>query len=110
MDELRRTLNDLANKAIADRNFLTLEMDRTYKFSPLTDVLALNSVYQMLQEKAVAWEYVQWQSEATLVVAHADPVFSAHRTEFHELEKVYLPSEKDIRRSEHQYWKGYFPG
>jgi 1-phosphatidylinositol-3-phosphate 5-kinase len=58
MDELRLTLNDRANKAIADRNLLIANMDIAYKLSPKTDVLALNSVYQVLQEKAVAWEYV----------------------------------------------------
>jgi 1-phosphatidylinositol-3-phosphate 5-kinase len=55
---LRCALNDLADKAIADRDSVILLMDRTYKESPMTDVLALNSVYQVLQEKAVAWEYV----------------------------------------------------
>jgi hypothetical protein len=55
---LRCALNDLADKAIADRDSVILLMDRTYKESSMTDVLALNSVYQVLQEKAVAWEYV----------------------------------------------------
>lgn len=58
IEELRSILNDRANKAIVDRNSLIATMDRAYKLSPMTDVLALNSVYQALQEKAVSWEYV----------------------------------------------------
>lgn len=97
MDELRSTLNDRAAKATADRDFLIANMDRAYKLSPKTDVLALNTVYQALQEKAVAWEYVlEFLLDS---YAGTDHAICVCRTEFHDLEKVYLPSEKDIRRS-----------
>ncbi|KAJ9100526.1 hypothetical protein QFC21_003569 [Naganishia friedmannii] len=85
MDSLRAKLNALADKANENRQSLISHMNATYKLSPMTDVLALNAVYQVLQEKAVAWE-----------------------TEFHELEKIYLPSEKDIRRMTATHLKRLF--
>ncbi|KAJ9108261.1 hypothetical protein QFC19_002509 [Naganishia cerealis] len=85
MDSLRSKLNALADKANEHRESLVSHMNQTYKLSPMTDVLALNSVYQVLQEKAVAWE-----------------------AEFQELEKVYLPSEKDIRRMTATHLKRLF--
>jgi 1-phosphatidylinositol-3-phosphate 5-kinase len=56
MDPLRSKLNALADKANEDRESLISHMNTTYKLSPMTDVLALNAVYQLLQENAVAWE------------------------------------------------------
>ncbi|KAJ9122292.1 hypothetical protein QFC22_001713 [Naganishia vaughanmartiniae] len=61
MDSLRSKLNALADKANENRESLISLMNATYKQSPMTDVLALNAVYQVLQEKAVAWEMVSGQ-------------------------------------------------
>lgn len=72
---LKSKLDEAVGRAQEDCQAVFKEIDRTYKLTAVTDLLALNPVYQELQEKVVHWD-----------------------NELQELEKTYLPSEKDIRR------------
>jgi 1-phosphatidylinositol-3-phosphate 5-kinase len=46
----------MLSRAVADREELVNLLNRTYKLSPMTDVLALNTVLRTLQDKVVQWE------------------------------------------------------
>lgn len=61
-------------------------LNRTYKLTPMTDVLALNSVLRALQDKVVQWD-----------------------NEFAEVEKSFMPSEKDLKRMTATHLKKLFP-
>ena len=87
VEELRRTLSSMSEAAMVDRQSIEEELDRTYKLSSATDVLVLNSVYLALQDKVVQWD-----------------------VEFQDLEKQYLPSEKDIRHMTATHLKRLFAG
>ncbi|EIW66777.1 hypothetical protein TREMEDRAFT_34462 [Tremella mesenterica DSM 1558] len=71
---LRVSLQTLLSKAVTDREEMVNLLNRTYKLTPLTDVLALNAVLRALQDKVVHWDQ-----------------------EFTDLEKSFMPSEKDLR-------------
>ena len=87
IEGLRTNLSQLADSVSSDRSLIENDLDRTYRLSPNTDVLALNSVYRALQDKVVQWD-----------------------TEFQELEKKYLPSEQDIKRMTVSHLKRLFAG
>jgi 1-phosphatidylinositol-3-phosphate 5-kinase len=75
MEKLGMQAEQLIERAQIHRSDILDLLDRTYKLTPLTDVLALNSVYQTLQDSVVQWD-----------------------VDFTEMEKAYLPSDKDLRR------------
>jgi len=52
------SLETLLGKAVADREEMVNLLNRTYKLTPMTDVLALNPVLRSLQDKVVQWEWV----------------------------------------------------
>lgn len=72
---LKAKLDDEVTRAQQDRQLVLKEIDRVYTLTAATDLLSLNPLYQDLQGKVVHWD-----------------------NELQELEKTYLPSEKDIRR------------
>ena len=43
-------------RAVADREEMVNLLNRTYKLTPMTDVLALNTVLRTFQDKVVQWE------------------------------------------------------
>lgn len=94
VSQLRNSLEALLGKAVADREEMVNLLNRTYKLSPLTDVLALNSVLRSLQDKVVQWEYVGVSFGGT-----CQPLISGSN-EFADVEKSFMPSEKDLKRSE----------
>ncbi|KAK0552680.1 Mitochondrial distribution and morphology protein 12 [Tilletia horrida] len=71
----RQILGDLLKRCESHRKEIEALIARTYRNSGPFDVLALNTVCRALQEKVVQWDI-----------------------EFSEFEKVYLPSDRDIRR------------
>jgi len=46
----------MLSRAVADREEMVNLLNRTYKLTPMTDVLALNTVLRTLQDKVVQWE------------------------------------------------------
>jgi 1-phosphatidylinositol-3-phosphate 5-kinase len=55
---LKTALEAMLSRAVADREEMVNLLNRTYKLTPMTDVLALNTVLRSLQDKVVQWEYV----------------------------------------------------
>ena len=53
---LRTALEGMLTRAVADREEMVNLLNRTYKLTPMTDVLALNTVLRTLQDKVVQWE------------------------------------------------------
>jgi 1-phosphatidylinositol-3-phosphate 5-kinase len=53
---LRTALEGMLSRAVADREEMVNLLNRTYKLTPMTDVLALNTVLRSLQDKVVQWE------------------------------------------------------
>jgi 1-phosphatidylinositol-3-phosphate 5-kinase len=53
---LKTALETMLAKAVADREEMVNLLNRTYKLTPMTDVLALNTVLRTLQDKVVQWE------------------------------------------------------
>lgn len=82
---LHTALEGLLSRAVADREEIVNLLNRSYKLSPMTDVLALNTVLRSLQDKVVQWD-----------------------TDFADVEKNYLPSEKDLRRMTASHLKRLF--
>ena len=72
-------------RAVADREEMVNLLNRTYKLTALTDVLALNVVLRTLQDKVVQWDQ-----------------------DFTDLEKTFMPSEKDLRRMTANHLKRLF--
>ncbi|KAK0536074.1 Mitochondrial distribution and morphology protein 12, partial [Tilletia horrida] len=71
----RQVLGELLKRCESHRREIENLIARTYRTSGPFDVLALNSVCRVLQEKVVQWD-----------------------VEFAEFEKLYLPTDRDIRR------------
>lgn len=46
----------MLSQAVSDREEMVNLLNRTYKLTPMTDVLALNTVLRTLQDKVVQWE------------------------------------------------------
>jgi 1-phosphatidylinositol-3-phosphate 5-kinase len=53
---LRTALEAMLARAVSDREEMVNLLNRTYKLTPITDVLALNSVLQTLQDRVIQWE------------------------------------------------------
>jgi 1-phosphatidylinositol-3-phosphate 5-kinase len=53
---LKMALENMLSRAVADREEMVNLLNRTYKLTPMTDVLALNTVLRTLQDKVVQWE------------------------------------------------------
>ena len=53
---LRSALENMLSRSAGDREELVNLLNRTYKLTPMTDVLALNTVLRALQDKVVQWE------------------------------------------------------
>jgi 1-phosphatidylinositol-3-phosphate 5-kinase len=85
VNDLREDLYLMSERANADRSTLHESLERTYLQSAATDALALNAVFEALQDRVVQWD-----------------------TDFQELDKKYLPSEKDIRRLTASHLKRLF--
>lgn len=71
---LKSAVEAMLSRAVADRDEIVTQLNRTYKLTPLSDVLSLNAVLRSLQDKVVAWD-----------------------TEFADVEKTFTPSDKDLR-------------
>lgn len=56
VDKLRQDRDMLLSRAVADRDEMVNSLNRTYKQTPPTDVLAINVVLQALQDKVIQWE------------------------------------------------------
>ncbi|WVR06352.1 hypothetical protein IAU60_003383 [Kwoniella sp. DSM 27419] len=82
---LKTALETMLSKAVADREEMVNLLNRTYKLTPMTDVLALNTVLRSLQDKVVQWD-----------------------SEFADIEKAFMPSEKDLRRMTATHLKRLF--
>ncbi|KAK4687031.1 hypothetical protein P7C73_g3088, partial [Tremellales sp. Uapishka_1] len=82
---LRTALENMLSRAVADREELVNLLNRTYKLTPMTDVLALNTVLRTLQDKVVQWDL-----------------------DFADIEKAFMPSEKDLRRMTATHLKRLF--
>ncbi|WWC88696.1 uncharacterized protein L201_003609 [Kwoniella dendrophila CBS 6074] len=82
---LKTALEAMLSRAVADREEMVNLLNRTYKLTPLTDVLALNTVLRTLQDKVVQWD-----------------------ADFAEVEKTFMPSEKDLRRMTATHLKRLF--
>ena len=75
----------MLTRAVADREEMVNLLNRTYKLTSLTDVLALNVVLRTLQDKVVQWDQ-----------------------DFTDIEKAFMPSEKDLRRMTANHLKRLF--
>lgn len=53
---MRADRDQLLSRAVADRDEMVNALNRTYKQTPPTDVLAINVVLQALQDKVIQWE------------------------------------------------------
>ena len=53
---LKEVVGKLLARATADREEIVNVLNRTYKLTPLTDVLAMNPVLRAMQDKVVQWE------------------------------------------------------
>nr|XP_019045669.1 1-phosphatidylinositol-3-phosphate 5-kinase [Kwoniella bestiolae CBS 10118]OCF24599.1 1-phosphatidylinositol-3-phosphate 5-kinase [Kwoniella bestiolae CBS 10118] len=82
---LKIALENMLSRAVADREEMVNLLNRTYKLTPMTDVLALNMVLRTLQDKVVQWD-----------------------SDFAEIEKSFMPSEKDLRRMTATHLKRLF--
>ncbi|WVQ65810.1 uncharacterized protein L199_003988 [Kwoniella botswanensis] len=82
---LKTALENMLSRAVADREEMVNLLNRTYKLTPMTDVLALNTVLRTLQDKVVQWD-----------------------SDFAEIEKSFMPSEKDLRRMTATHLKRLF--
>nr|XP_018262401.1 1-phosphatidylinositol-3-phosphate 5-kinase [Kwoniella dejecticola CBS 10117]OBR84559.1 1-phosphatidylinositol-3-phosphate 5-kinase [Kwoniella dejecticola CBS 10117] len=82
---LKTALESMLSRAVADREEMVNLLNRTYKLTPMTDVLALNMVLRTLQDKVVQWD-----------------------SDFAEMEKTFMPSEKDLRRMTATHLKRLF--
>ena len=56
ISSLKTALEAMLARAVADREEMVNLLNRTYKLTSMTDVLALNTVLKTLQEKVVQWE------------------------------------------------------
>ena len=54
--QLRQDRDALLARAVADRDEMVASLNRIYKQTPPTDVLAINVVLQALQDKVIQWE------------------------------------------------------
>lgn len=59
---MRNDRDQLLTRAVADRDEMVNALNRTYKQTPPTDVLAINVVLQALQDKVIQWEWVLTRS------------------------------------------------
>jgi 1-phosphatidylinositol-3-phosphate 5-kinase len=91
---LKTALEAMLSKAVADREEMVNLLNRTYKLTPMTDVLALNTVLRELQDKVVQWEWVT-------VKTGMNVAYTPYSTDFVEVEKTFMPSERDLRRSDY---------
>ncbi|KAL7418740.1 Mitochondrial distribution and morphology protein 12 [Cryptotrichosporon argae] len=82
---LRQAVEALLSKAVADRDELNTLLNRTYKLTHITDVLALNTVLRVLQDKVVQWD-----------------------SDFVDVEKAFMPSETDLRKMTASHLKRLF--
>ncbi|ORX40062.1 hypothetical protein BD324DRAFT_254115 [Kockovaella imperatae] len=82
---LKAALEGMLARAVADREEMVNLLNRTYKLTELTDVLALNMVLRVLQDKVVQWDQ-----------------------DFADIEKAFMPSEKDLRRMTATHLKRLF--
>ncbi|WVQ96669.1 hypothetical protein IAU59_003775 [Kwoniella sp. CBS 9459] len=82
---LKSALENMLSRAVADREEMVNLLNRTYKLTPMTDVLALNTVLRTLQDKVVQWD-----------------------SDFADIEKTFMPSEKDLRRMTATHLKRLF--
>ncbi|KAK8858596.1 hypothetical protein IAR55_002825 [Kwoniella newhampshirensis] len=82
---LKAALEGMLSRAVADREEMVNLLNRTYKLTPVTDVLALNTVLRTLQDKVVQWD-----------------------SDFVDIEKAFMPSEKDLRRMTATHLKRLF--
>ncbi|WVQ85092.1 hypothetical protein IAT38_007256 [Cryptococcus sp. DSM 104549] len=82
---LKTTLENMLSRAVADREEMVNLLNRTYKLTPVADVLALNTVLRSLQDKVVQWD-----------------------SDFADVEKAFMPSEKDLRRMTASHLKRLF--
>ncbi|WVF69167.1 hypothetical protein IAT40_003942 [Kwoniella sp. CBS 6097] len=82
---LKSALENMLSRAVADREEIVNLLNRTYKLTPMTDVLALNTVLRTLQDKVVQWD-----------------------SDFADIEKAFMPSEKDLRRMTATHLKRLF--
>ncbi|KAL1412846.1 Mitochondrial distribution and morphology protein 12 [Vanrija albida] len=82
---MRKDRDALLTRAVADRDEMVNSLNRTYKQAPPTDVLAINVVLQALQDKVIQWDL-----------------------DFLEVEKLYMPTEKDLRRMTATHLKRLF--
>lgn len=53
---LKAALDNMLSRAVADREEIVNLLNRTYKLTHMTDVLAMNTVLRTLQDKVVQWE------------------------------------------------------
>ncbi|OCF33504.1 1-phosphatidylinositol-3-phosphate 5-kinase [Kwoniella heveanensis BCC8398] len=82
---LNSIMRNMLSRAVADREEMVNLLNRTYKLTPMTDVLALNTVLRTLQDKVVQWD-----------------------SDFADIEKAFMPSEKDLRRMTATHLKRLF--
>ncbi|GMK53948.1 hypothetical protein CspeluHIS016_0105340 [Cutaneotrichosporon spelunceum] len=82
---MRGDRDALLTRAVADRDETVNSLKLTYKQTPPTDVLAINVVLQALQDKVIQWDL-----------------------DFLDVEKLYMPSEKDLKRMTATHLKRLF--
>ncbi|WVO12616.1 hypothetical protein L204_100221 [Cryptococcus depauperatus] len=74
MPLLKIAIENMLARAASDREEMIDLLNRTYKLTPITDVLALNTVLRTLQDKVVQWDM-----------------------DFSDIEKEFMPTEKDLK-------------
>ncbi|BEJ13748.1 hypothetical protein CspHIS471_0309220 [Cutaneotrichosporon sp. HIS471] len=82
---MRADRDALLTRAVADRDETVNSLKLTYKQTPPTDVLAINVVLQALQDRVIQWDL-----------------------DFLDVEKLYMPSEKDLKRMTATHLKRLF--
>ncbi|KIR68580.1 1-phosphatidylinositol-3-phosphate 5-kinase [Cryptococcus bacillisporus CA1873] len=83
---LNATVESMLVRAASDREEIIDLLNRTYKLTPITDVLSLNIVLRALQDKVVQWD-----------------------VDFADIEKVLMPTEKDLRKMTASHLKRLLP-
>ncbi|WVQ72779.1 hypothetical protein IAR50_002339 [Cryptococcus sp. DSM 104548] len=82
---LESTVNNMLARVASDREEMINLLNRTYKLTPMTDVLSLTTVFRSLQDKVVQWDM-----------------------DFGDIEKAFMPTEKDLKKMTASHLKRLF--
>ncbi|ODO05657.1 hypothetical protein I350_04716 [Cryptococcus amylolentus CBS 6273] len=82
---LEKTIDHMLARVASDKEEMVDLLNRTYKLTPMTDVLSLTTVFRSLQDKVVQWDM-----------------------DFGDIEKAFIPTEKDLKKMTATHLKRLF--